>query len=46
MRSNLRIKVLDQRYADSGEIAFIAWLRADIKLEHGEAFSVITDATT
>lgn len=46
MRTNLRIRVLDQRYADTGEIAFMAWLRADVKLAHGEAFSVITDTTT
>lgn len=41
IRHNLSIKVLDQRYADTGEIAFMAWLRADVQLAHGESFVAV-----
>jgi HK97 family phage major capsid protein len=46
MRMQLGIRPLLDRYADTGEYAFSAWMRADIQLEHGPAFSVITDSTT
>lgn len=44
MRTSLQIKTLQERYADTGEIAFYGWMRADVQLEHGPAFSVITDS--
>jgi HK97 family phage major capsid protein len=46
MRLQLGIQLLRERYADTGEYAFSAWLRADVQLEHGPAFSVITDSST
>jgi HK97 family phage major capsid protein len=40
MRTNFRLKFLDERYIDNGQYAFFAYLRADIQLMHGEAFNV------
>lgn len=45
MRTALRVELLRERFADSGEFAFLAWMRADVQLEHGAAFSVVTDVT-
>lgn len=38
----VRVKVLDQRYADTMSIGLLAWLRADVALAHPEAFAVST----
>lgn len=46
LRTALRIEPLRERFADNGEYAFLAWMRADVQLAHGAAFSVITDTTT
>jgi HK97 family phage major capsid protein len=46
MRMQLGIRPLFERYADTGEYAFSAWMRCDVQLEHGPAFSVVTDTTT
>lgn len=46
MRTALRIETLRERFADTGEYAFLAWMRMDVQLAHGAAFSVITDTTT
>jgi HK97 family phage major capsid protein len=46
MRMQLGIRPLLERYADTGEYAFSAWMRCDIQLEHGPAFSAVTDTTT
>ena len=41
MRTNLEISVLDQRYADNGQIAFLGWLRADVAVARPKAFCVV-----
>jgi HK97 family phage major capsid protein len=46
LRMQLGIQLLREVYAATGEYAFNAWMRADIQLEHGPAFSVITDSST
>jgi HK97 family phage major capsid protein len=45
-RVGLSLEPLRERYADTAEVAFWCWVRADVQLEHGAAFSVITDSTT
>ncbi len=42
IRSGLTLRVLDQRYADTGEVALLATMRADIGLTRPAAFSVVT----
>jgi HK97 family phage major capsid protein len=38
----LRVKVLDQRFADSLSVGIVAWMRVDFALAHGAAFNVIS----
>ncbi len=45
MRTQVGIQLLDQRYADTGEIALLAWLRADVAVAHPGAFTVIQGVT-
>lgn len=42
IRNSLRIEVLKERYADFGQYAFIAHLRATVAVEQLDAFSAIT----
>jgi HK97 family phage major capsid protein len=42
MRSELRIEILRERYADNMQYGFLAHLRADVQLEHPESFTKIT----
>lgn len=42
VRTQLRIEVLRERYADQLQYGFLAWLRADLVLEHATAFAKIT----
>jgi hypothetical protein len=43
IRTDLRFaRVLDQRFADTLEIGLLAYLRADVQLQHPEGFNVIT----
>jgi HK97 family phage major capsid protein len=43
MRTQMRIEFLRERFlADSGEYAFLAWLRADVQLAQPAAFNVDT----
>jgi len=42
MRSEIRIEVLRERFADNLQYGFLAWLRADVAVEHAAAFSKIT----
>lgn len=42
VRTNLRVEVLKERYADNLQFGFLAYLRADVGLMHSESFSVIT----
>ncbi|GGG01800.1 phage capsid protein [Rhodococcoides trifolii] len=40
VRSDLKIRVLTERYADTGQTAFLATLRIDVQLAHPTAFVV------
>jgi HK97 family phage major capsid protein len=42
MRETLRLSVLRERYAETGELALVAHMRADIAVEHPLAFCSIT----
>lgn len=39
LRSNIRIEVLRERYADSFQYGFLLWLRGDMQLAHAASFS-------
>lgn len=45
VRSELRIEVLRERFADNMQVAFIAHLRADIAAEHQAAFTKLAGVT-
>ena len=45
LRTQVGIQILDQRYADTGEIAMLAWLRADVAVAHPGAFTIIQGVT-
>lgn len=45
MRSQIRIEILKERYADTGQFAFIAFMRADVAAEYENAFCTITGIT-
>jgi HK97 family phage major capsid protein len=40
VRTSLQIQVLDQRYADYGQIGFLAWWRGDVVVGRAKAFDV------
>jgi HK97 family phage major capsid protein len=42
MRTNFVLRFLDERYADNLQYGFLAYLRADVQVAHGEAFNVDT----
>lgn len=42
IRTELQISVLTERYADWGQIGFVAWMRADIAVARPKAFDVTT----
>ena len=42
MRETLRLSVLRERYAETGELALVAHMRADIAVEHPLAFCAVT----
>ncbi len=42
VRAAISLRVLDQRYADTGEIALLLTARADIAVQRPTAFAVIT----
>jgi HK97 family phage major capsid protein len=42
VRETLRLSVLRERYAETGELALVAHMRADIAVEHPLAFCSIT----
>jgi HK97 family phage major capsid protein len=42
MRETLRLSVLRERYAETGELALVAHMRADIAVEHPLAFAAVT----
>lgn len=45
IRSNIRIEILRERYADYHQYAFIAHLRADVAAEHEAAFTKLEGVT-
>ena len=40
-----QIQVLRERYADTGELAFIAMMRFDVALSHPESFHKVSGVT-
>ncbi len=42
VRTGLQIQVLRERYADTGQIGFLAWWRGDIAVARPAAFDVVT----
>ena len=38
----VRVRMLDQAFADHLQVGIVAWLRADVQLEHPESFYVAT----
>ncbi len=40
MRTAFQLRFLPERYIDNGQYAFLAYLRADVQLVHGEAFNI------
>ncbi|MEX2621159.1 MAG: phage major capsid protein [Egibacteraceae bacterium] len=45
MRAQLRIEPLRERFADSGQVAWLSWLRMDVQLEQPKAFVALTGIT-
>ena len=45
MRNQIQIQVLRERYADTGQLAFIAMMRFDVALSHPESFHKISGIT-
>lgn len=45
MRTSLQISVLDQRYADTGQVGFVSWLRADVALARPAAMARLSGIT-
>jgi HK97 family phage major capsid protein len=43
IRSELRVEILRERFADNLQYGFLAWMRADIALAHAESFQQVTD---
>jgi HK97 family phage major capsid protein len=46
VRTALQIQVLNERYADTGEIGFLGWHRGDIAVARASAFDVVTGLTS
>jgi HK97 family phage major capsid protein len=42
IRTSFRVKVLNERYADTGEIGFLVWLRGDFVVAREGAFQIVT----
>lgn len=45
LRTSLQISTLSERYADTGQIAFVSWLRADVLVAHPAAMAKISGIT-
>ncbi len=43
MRVGFDLRILRERYADAGQVAFWAWTRLDMQLAHPASFDIITD---
>lgn len=46
MRNNLESTILNERYADTGEIGIIGWLRADVQITQEAASSSVTKSSS
>jgi HK97 family phage major capsid protein len=42
IRTDLRVEVLRERYAEAGQLGFTAWWRGDFQLRHPESFDIQT----
>ena len=42
VRTAFRLRVLNEKYADTGEVGFLAWLRADVQVARTAAFAVVS----
>ncbi|MFI7633472.1 phage major capsid protein [Nonomuraea sp. NPDC049400] len=42
VRTQLMIKPLEERYADNGQLGFLAWWRGDVVVARAKAFTVVT----
>jgi len=42
VRTSFELKVLNERFADTGEVGFIGWLRADVQNARSDAFCLST----
>ena len=45
LRTSLQISVLQEKFADTGEVGFVSWLRADVLLSRPAAMARITGVT-
>ncbi len=41
MRVELEVSILREKYADTGELGFLAWLRVDVQLARPKAFALV-----
>ena len=39
LRTSLQVSVLNERFADTGQVGFVSWLRADVLLSHPAAMA-------
>jgi HK97 family phage major capsid protein len=44
LRAEMTIQILHERFADFGQVAFLAWWRGDINVAHPQAFNILTGA--
>jgi HK97 family phage major capsid protein len=44
IRTAFEVKVLNERFADTGEVGFVGWLRADVQVARSDAFAIWTPA--
>lgn len=45
LRTSLQVSVLNERYADTGQIGFVSWLRADVLVSRPASMAKITGVT-
>jgi HK97 family phage major capsid protein len=46
LRTALQINILNERFADSGQVAFVLWMRADVAIAHPAAIARVVGITT
>ena len=42
LRTDIRVEILRERYADSHQYAFVSFMRFDVAVSHAEAFHKLT----